>query len=98
MLADISLQKAIFIVSMEMNKFGIYSHFCSFFLVYCRPMSTQIIVQTDVVQAIFSHVLMVARQCREACDVTKERFNCSCHPCFQGKYCEIGRHDLFLLV
>ena len=31
MLADISLQKAIFIVSMQMNKFGIYSHFCSYF-------------------------------------------------------------------
>ena len=31
MLADISLQKAIFIVNMQMNKFGIYSHFCSYF-------------------------------------------------------------------
>ena len=65
-------------------------------LVYCRPMSTQIIVQTDVVQAIFSRVLMAARAVRR--DVTRERFNCSCPPCFQGKYCEIGRHDLFLLV
>ena len=66
-------------------------------LVYCRPLSTQIIVQTDVVQAIFSHVLMVAWAVRHH-DVTRERFNCSCHPCFQGKYCEIGRHDLFFLV
>ena len=31
MLADISLQKAIFIVSMQMNKFGIHTHFSSYF-------------------------------------------------------------------
>ena len=31
MLADKFLAKAIFIVNMQMNKFGIYSHFCYYF-------------------------------------------------------------------
>ena len=41
-------------------------------LVYCRPLSTQIIVQTDVVQAIFSHVLMVARAVRHVTSREKD--------------------------
>ena len=35
-------------------------------------MSTQIIVQTDVVQAIFSHVLMVARAVRHVTSRKKD--------------------------
>ena len=35
-------------------------------------MSTQIIVQTDVVQAIFSHVLMVARAVRNVTSRKKD--------------------------
>ena len=35
-------------------------------------MSTQIIVQTDVVQAIFSHVLMMARAVRHATSRKKD--------------------------
>ena len=35
-------------------------------------MSTQIIVQTDVVQAIFSHVLMVARAVRHVTSREKD--------------------------
>ena len=41
-------------------------------LVYCRPMSTQIIVQTDVVQAIFSRVLMAARAVRHVTSREKD--------------------------
>ena len=41
-------------------------------LVYCRPLSTQIIVQTDVVQATFSHVLMVARVVRHVTSREKD--------------------------
>ena len=58
----------------------------------CLP--TQIIVQTDVVQAIFSHVLMVARAVRH---VTSRKKDLTAPVIRQGKYCEIGRHDLFFL-
>lgn len=82
--------------AMQMNKFGIHSHFCYYFGLLQANVQPNYCANGCCASHIFP--CLNGGTCRETCDVTRERFNCSCPPCFQGKYREIGRHDLFLLV